>query len=229
VGESGSGKSTLAKCLMHLEPLTSGELLLNGREIGSETLGEFRRKAQIVFQDPHSSLNRSLRVGKILASPIELKGSLKTISAIRARVRELLAMVGLPESFEERWPHQLSGGQRQRIGIARALAMEPELIVLDEPTSALDVSIQAQVINLLAELQERLSLTYLFISHDLNLVRYLSDRVAVMQKGSVVEIGNVEDVYNAPQHEYTRTLLAARTHVVTSSHPLLHQSAPLSA
>ena len=210
VGESGSGKSTLARCIMHLEDLSAGEISYEGQRVGKgQALRHFRRKAQIVFQDPQSSINRSMRISEVLASPLELHGKYVTKADRRERTAELLKLVGLPEAVMDRWPHQLSGGQRQRVGIARALAVEPEFIVLDEPTSALDVSIQAQVVNLLAELQERLSLTYLFISHDLNIVRYLSDRVAVMRYGEVVEINDSEALYEAPQHAYTKQLLSA--------------------
>ncbi|WP_068956511.1 ATP-binding cassette domain-containing protein [Pararhizobium polonicum] len=209
VGESGSGKSTLARCIMQLEGLSGGEIRFNGQLLQGDALHGFRKRAQIVFQDPQSSINRAMRISDVLASPLELHMKQMNRGARRDRIVELLSLVGLPATTMDRWPHQLSGGQRQRIGIARALAVEPEFIILDEPTSALDVSIQAQVINLLADLQQRLSLTYLFISHDLNIVRYLSDRLAVMKQGQIVEVGDCETVFAAPQHPYTRQLLAA--------------------
>lgn len=209
VGESGSGKSTLARCIMQLEDVTAGEIRFDGQALRGAVVPAFRKRAQIVFQDPQSSINRALRISEILASPLQLHGNFRSRAARRDRIAELLSLVGLPASTMERWPHQLSGGQRQRIGIARALAVEPDFIVLDEPTSALDVSIQAQVINLLEDLQKRLSLTYLFISHDLRIVRYLCDRLAVMKQGQLVEVGECEAVFAKPAHPYTQQLLAA--------------------
>ncbi|NKC30820.1 ABC transporter ATP-binding protein [Falsiroseomonas selenitidurans] len=209
VGESGSGKSTLGRVALHLEPPTEGQVLFQGRP-PAEDLAGFRRRAQMVFQDPQSSLNRSLTIERILDSPLSVH-RYGPAAARRARIVELLELVGLRADMMRRYPHELSGGQRQRVGIARALAIEPAFLVLDEPTSALDVSIQAQVVNLLVELQQRLSLTYLFISHDLRLVRWLCDRIAVMYLGRIVEVGPAAQLWEAPAHPYTRALLAAVT------------------
>jgi peptide/nickel transport system ATP-binding protein len=211
VGESGCGKSTLARCLVALEPVTSGDILFDSRPVDSRSrqgLGWFRSRAQIVFQDPQSSLNRSQTIEAILARPLLVQRRAKG-AAVRERQVELLQLVGLDAGFLHRYPHELSGGQRQRVGIARAIAVEPDFIVLDEPVSALDVSIQAQIVNLLLDLQRRLGLTYLFISHDLNVVRYLSDRIAVMYLGRIVEEGPAEVVYARPRHPYTQLLLEA--------------------
>ncbi|MCC7428177.1 MAG: ABC transporter ATP-binding protein [Alphaproteobacteria bacterium] len=210
VGESGSGKSTLGRVALLLEPPTAGTVRFEGADPGGD-LRRMRRRAQMVFQDPQSSLNRSLTVEAILSSPLAVHGFGRDRAERRARIAALLEMVGLRPEMMRRFPHELSGGQRQRVGIARALAIEPALIVLDEPTSALDVSIQAQVVNLLVELQQRLSLTYLFISHDLRLVRWLCDRVAVMYLGRIVEIGPAAVLWNAPRHPYTHALLSAVT------------------
>ena len=212
VGESGCGKSTLARCVLLLEDLSVGTITFDGQNIASLTGAErlrFRRRAQIVFQDPQSSLNRSLRIVDILRGPLSLHRKAKGRRAARERIGQLLQLVGLAPNFMDRYPHELSGGQLQRVGTARALSLDPEFIVLDEPLSALDVSIQAQIVNLLHDLQERLGLTYLFISHDLNVVRYLSDRVAVMYLGRGVESGPVEEVYNQPRHPYTQLLFSA--------------------
>ncbi|MBU8545366.1 MULTISPECIES: ABC transporter ATP-binding protein [Roseomonadaceae] len=209
VGESGSGKSTLGRVALALEPPTAGTVLFNGAPPAADLPG-FRRRAQMVFQDPQSSLNRSLTIERILESPLVVH-RFGNAAARRARIAQLLETVGLRADMMRRYPHELSGGQRQRVGIARALAIEPAFIVLDEPTSALDVSIQAQVVNLLVELQQRLSLTYLFISHDLRLVRWLCDRIAVMYLGRIVEIGPAEALWNAPRHPYTKALLTAVT------------------
>ncbi|NGM19555.1 ABC transporter ATP-binding protein [Roseomonas stagni] len=209
VGESGSGKSTLGRVALLLEPPTSGTVAFDGANPASD-LHAFRRRAQMVFQDPASSLNRSLTIERILDSPLSVH-RFGNRAERRVRIAELLELVGLRPEMARRYPHELSGGQRQRVGIARALAIEPAFIVLDEPTSALDVSIQAQVANLLVELQQRLSLTYLFISHDLRLVRWLCDRIAVMYLGRIVEIGPAETLWNAPLHPYTRALLNAVT------------------
>ena len=211
VGESGCGKSTLARCLAALEPVTRGDILFDALPVdlrSRQQLGWFRSRAQIVFQDPQSSLNRSHTIETILARPLEVQKRAKG-AAVRERIVELLQLVGLDAGFLHRYPHELSGGQRQRVGIARALAVEPEFIVLDEPVSALDVSIQAQIVNLLLDLQQRLGLTYLFISHDLNVVRYLADRIAVMYLGRIVELGPAEVVYARPRHPYTQLLLEA--------------------
>ena len=212
VGESGCGKSTLARCLAALETVTSGDILFDAKPVdlrSGQEFGWFRSRAQIVFQDPQSSLNRSQTIEAILARPLTVQKRAKGAKAVRERSVELLQLVGLDAGFLHRYPHELSGGQRQRVGIARALAVEPDFIVLDEPVSALDVSIQAQIVNLLLDLQQRLGLTYLFISHDLNVVRYLADRIAVMYLGRIVEIGPAEAVYARPRHPYTQLLLEA--------------------
>jgi oligopeptide/dipeptide ABC transporter ATP-binding protein len=210
VGESGSGKSTLGRVALLLEPPTAGTVRFKGED-PARAIATFRRRAQMVFQDPQSSLNRSLTVEHILESPLVVHGVGRGRAERRARIAHLLETVGLRADMMRRYPHELSGGQRQRVGIARALAIEPALVVLDEPTSALDVSIQAQVVNLLVDLQQRLSLTYLFISHDLRLVRWLCDRIAVMYLGRIVEIGPAAVLWEAPRHPYTRALLSAVT------------------
>jgi oligopeptide transport system ATP-binding protein len=212
VGESGCGKSTLAKLLLRLEPATAGEALLDGRNIfamqGAE-LTAYRRQVQMVMQDPYTSLNPRMTVGDIVGEPFEIHPEVLPKRARAARVRELLDLVGLSPEHIHRYPHQFSGGQRQRIGIARALALEPRLVVCDEPVSALDVSIQAQVINLLEKLQARLGLSFIFIAHDLSVVRHISDRVAVMYLGRIVETGTVQDIYQHATHPYTQALLSA--------------------
>jgi len=207
VGESGCGKSTLGRLLLRLTEPSGGNVLFAGTDILSlnkRTLREFRKKMQIVFQDPYASLNPRMSVGKLLAEPLLNFGDRK---AAGPRVIELMNKVGLRSDHYNRFPHQFSGGQRQRIGIARALALNPEFIVCDEPVSALDVSIQAQILNLLCDLQQELKLTYLFISHDLSVVKYISDRVCVMFLGRICEIGSTNDVYSSPLHPYTRFLL----------------------
>jgi peptide/nickel transport system ATP-binding protein len=211
VGESGCGKSTLARCLTKLTSLTSGQLAFAGRDITRLTrrrMRPIRAELQMVFQDPYSSLNPRHRVGEILAEPL-LVHHYGGRSAIRARVTELLELVGLVAADAQRYPREFSGGQRQRIGIARALALAPRLIVADEPVSALDVSIQAQVLNLFADLQHELGLTYIFIAHDLGVVRHVADRIAVMYLGTVVELSDNESLYTAPAHPYTEALLSA--------------------
>jgi oligopeptide transport system ATP-binding protein len=211
VGESGSGKSTTGYCVLQLLKPTSGSIRFDGVELtdlGREDLRRTRRDMQIVFQDPYSSLDPRMTVGNIVAEPLEVHG-IGSSRSRRETVRRLLDTVGFDPSFTNRYPHEFSGGQRQRIGIARALALNPKLIVCDEPVSALDVSIQAQILNLLKDLQRDFGLTYLFIAHDLAVVRSVSDRIAVMSRGRLVEIGAAEEVYANPQDEYTKALLAA--------------------
>lgn len=210
VGESGCGKSTLGRLLLGLIDLTSGEVLFDGETItgkkGKE-LRDMRRQMQIIFQDPYASLNPRMNVEKIIAEPLTTHKLCADKEERRRRVLELMEEVGIPAEFIHRFPHQFSGGQRQRIGIARALALNPRLIVCDEPVSALDVSIQSQVLNLLEDLQDQYGLTYLFISHDLSVVRHISDRVCVMFLGRICEIGDTAEIYQHPIHPYTRFLL----------------------
>jgi oligopeptide transport system ATP-binding protein len=211
VGESGSGKSTTGYCVLQLLKPTSGSVLYQGKELtklGREDIRKMRREMQIVFQDPYSSLDPRMTVGDIVSEPLEVHG-VGTRRNRRARVRELLDVVGFNPDYENRYPHEFSGGQRQRVGVARALALNPSLIVCDEPVSALDVSIQAQILNLLKDLQRDFGLTYLFISHDLAVVRSMSDHIAVMKDGKILETGTADDVYETPKHEYTRALLTA--------------------
>jgi oligopeptide/dipeptide ABC transporter ATP-binding protein len=211
VGESGCGKTTLARLVLRLEEPTSGQLRFEGEDLlalGARALRARRRQFQIVFQDPMSSLNPRMTVGEILAEPLQVHGVAKGAAA-DARVIELLDQVGIPASWRQRYPHEFSGGQRQRIGVARAIALGPKLVVCDEAVSALDVSVQAQVLNLLLELRERLGLAYLFISHDLSVVRHVSDRVAVMYLGQLVEQAPSERLFGAPAHPYTQALLSA--------------------
>jgi ABC-type glutathione transport system ATPase component len=210
VGESGSGKSTVARLLLRLEEPYAGEVSYKERDLLSMTSHEMRgirRQMQIVFQDPYAALNPRMRVKQILTEPFEIHR--EKPSAVAPRLNEMLRTVGLDESALERFPHEFSGGQRQRINIARALALRPEFMVLDEPVSALDVSVGAQIVNLLQKLQKEFGLTYLFISHSMPLVRYLCDRVAVMQRGRLIELGLCEQVCDAPREEYTRRLIAA--------------------
>ncbi|WP_284178854.1 dipeptide ABC transporter ATP-binding protein [Rhabdaerophilum sp. SD176] len=212
VGESGCGKSTVGKAILRLFELTSGQVVLDGQRIDDlspAALRPLRQRIQVVFQDPFSSLNPRMRVRDILAEPITNFGLLKTRAEIDARLRALMAKVGLPPDAIDRWPHEFSGGQRQRIGIARALAAEPDLIICDEAVSALDVSVKAQIVNLLCDLQQELGLALLFISHDLAIVEHMTHRVAVMYLGKIVEKGPREAIFANPQHPYTKALLSA--------------------
>ncbi len=212
VGESGCGKTTTGRCILQLERPTSGSVRFEGQELTTlepDALRAVRRRIQVIFQDPYSSLNPRMTVGQIVGEPLAVHGLVKDAAGRAARVRQLLGQVGLLPQHERRYPHQLSGGQRQRVGIARALSLEPSLIVCDEPVSALDVSIQAQIINLLEDLQQELGLTYLFVAHDLSVVRHISDRVAVMYLGKVVELADRQAIYEAPRHPYTKALLSA--------------------
>lgn len=211
VGESGCGKTTVGRCLLRLIEPTSGEIRFDGRnlsEINRQQLRELRRRMQIIFQDPYSSLNPRMKIGQIIAEPL-IVHRIGNGKEQPERVAELLRVVGLDPDYAARYPHQFSGGQRQRIGIARALALNPDFIVADEPVSALDVSVQAQVVNLLQELQEKLGLTYLFISHGLAVVKHISSRVGVMYLGKLVELAPADDIYAKPLHPYTQALLAA--------------------
>jgi ABC-type oligopeptide transport system ATPase subunit len=211
VGESGSGKSTTGRCMLRLIEPTSGEVRFRGENVlgfAHERMRAARRDMQMVFQDPYSSLNPRMRAFTIVEEPLVIHG-IGSKAERREQVAELFRLVGLDPAHLERYPHEFSGGQRQRIGLARALALKPSFIIADEPVSALDVSVQAQVINLLMDLQQQLKLTYLFIAHDLRLVRHISSRTAVMYLGKVVEMGNTEDIFKHPQHPYTRALLSA--------------------
>jgi oligopeptide transport system ATP-binding protein len=211
VGESGCGKSTTGRVILRLYPVTEGHIYFKGREITNlegNTLRKVRPQMQMIFQDPHACLNPRMTVGSIVSEPL-VEHSLVKGQARKNRVEELLQMVGLNPAFTNRYPHEFSGGQRQRIGVARALALNPEFIVCDEPIAALDVSIQAQVVNLLEELQNELGLTYLFISHDLSMIRHIADRVAVMYLGKIMELAPSRSLYNDPLHPYTKALLSA--------------------
>ena len=210
VGESGCGKTTVGRSVLHLYKPTGGRVIYDGTEISGKTsLREFRRKATMVFQDPYSSLNPRMTVSDIVAEPLDVHHLYRTKQERNDRVLELLGYVGLNSEHASRYAHEFSGGQRQRIGIARALAVNPEFIVCDEPVSALDVSIQAQVINMFEDLQEKLKLTYLFIAHDLLVVRHISNRIAVMYLGKMVELADAEEIYHHPLHPYSRSLLSA--------------------
>lgn len=214
VGESGSGKTTLTRCILRLEPLTSGIICFDGKDIHALPAAEMRRlraRMQIVFQDPYASLNPRMTIHDIVAEPLVVHREIMDLSSVHRteRVVELLLQVGLQTEHLFRYPHEFSGGQRQRIGIARALAVRPELLILDEPTSALDVSVQADVLSLLHRLQGELGLTYLFISHDLGVIRYMCDDVAVIYGGKIVEQGPVAEIFDSPQNDYTRMLLDA--------------------
>ncbi len=212
VGESGCGKTTTGRCILQLYKPTDGQILFEGQELvglSTRQMRQMRRQMQVIFQDPFSSLNPRMTAGNIIGEPLIVHGLVKSKEEYRERVAELLQNVGLNPYMADRFPHEFSGGQRQRIGVARALSVDPKLIVCDEPVSALDVSIQAQVINLLEDLQERFSLTYLFIAHDLSVVRHISDRVAVMYLGRLVEIADRNEIYRNPFHPYTKALLSA--------------------
>jgi ABC-type oligopeptide transport system ATPase subunit len=216
VGESGSGKSTLGRLLLRLIEPTSGSICFEGRDLLAASPGEMRRlrrDMQVIFQDPFASLDPRFRIEDIIAEPLLIHENRRSKAVIRSRVVELLRAVGLDESILQRFPHEFSGGQRQRIGIARALALRPKFIVADEPVSALDVSVGAQIVNLLAQLQREFGLTYLFISHSMPVVRYLSTRIAVMYRGKIVEVGETMQITERPQHPYTRSLLEATPEV----------------
>ena len=212
VGESGSGKTTIGRAILKLYDIHKGEIHFNGKDVskikGTE-LKKFREKVQMIFQDPQASLNGRMRVKDIIAEGIDVNGLAKTPEERTEKVKELLQLVGLNQDHMTRYPHEFSGGQRQRIGIARALAVNPKFIVADEPISALDVSIQAQVVNLMRDIQEKEGLTYLFIAHDLSMVKYISDRIGVMHWGKILEVGTSDQVYNHALHPYTKSLLSA--------------------
>jgi oligopeptide/dipeptide ABC transporter ATP-binding protein len=212
VGESGSGKTTTGRAILGRAPVTSGRVVFDGEDIthlSREAWRQLRRRIQLVFQDPYASLNPRMSVGDIVAEPLLVHGIMKGHDRVQKRVKELLELVGLPPDATDRFPHAFSGGQRQRIGIARALALEPELIIADEPVSALDVSVQAQVVNLLQDLQRQIGISYLFIAHDLSVVRHISHQVGVMYAGKLVEVADYSTIYHAPKHPYTKALLTA--------------------
>ncbi len=212
VGESGSGKTTVGRAILKLYDITDGEIIFNDKEVSQlkgHDLRDFRKDAQMIFQDPQASLNGRMKIRDIVAEGLDIHGLVKDKESREAKVQELLDLVGLNKDHVTRYPHEFSGGQRQRIGIARALAVKPKFIIADEPISALDVSIQAQVVNLMQKLQAEKGLTYLFIAHDLSMVKYISDRIGVMHWGKMLEIGSSDDVYNNPIHPYTRSLLSA--------------------
>ncbi|HEX3041902.1 MAG TPA: ATP-binding cassette domain-containing protein [Solirubrobacterales bacterium] len=211
VGESGSGKSTACRAVLQLIEPTSGSIKFEGREIaglGQRQMRPLRREMQMIFQDPYASLNPRKRVGQIVGDPLKRQG-VASGSELRRQVQELLERVGLSSEHYNRFPHEFSGGQRQRIGIARAVALKPKLVICDEPVSALDVSIQAQIVNLLDDLQDEFGLAYLFVAHDIGVVRHISDRIAVMNEGKIVEQGSADEVCERPKDEYTKKLLAA--------------------
>ncbi|MCX8126991.1 MAG: ATP-binding cassette domain-containing protein, partial [Dehalococcoidia bacterium] len=211
VGESGSGKTTIGKCILRLYEPTSGKVIFDGVDIShadADTLRRMRRRMQIIFQDPYSSLNPRHTVGDIIGEPLVIHG-LARGQKMRDEVARLLELVGLRPEFAQRYPHMFSGGQRQRIGIARALALNPDFMVCDEPVSALDVSIQSQIVNLMDDLRKKLGLTLLFISHDLSMVKHISDRIAVLYLGRVVELAGSDELYDSPMHPYSQALLSA--------------------
>jgi oligopeptide transport system ATP-binding protein len=236
VGESGCGKSTTGRTIIRLYDATGGEVIFNGKNVHGKKskaqLKEFNRKMQMIFQDPQASLNPRMKVSDIIAEGIDIHGLAKSKEDRMNRIYELLETVGLNKEHANRYPHEFSGGQRQRIGIARALAVEPDFIIADEPISALDVSIQAQVVNLMKKLQREKGLTYLFIAHDLSMVKYISDRIGVMYFGKLVELAPADDLYNNPMHPYTQSLLSAiplpdpiyeRSRVRKTYDPSVHQ------
>jgi oligopeptide transport system ATP-binding protein len=230
VGESGCGKSTVARCLLKLLRPTAGGIYFDGADVAGlnkpATLA-FRRRVQAIFQDPYSSLNPRMKVGEIVGEPLYVHGRSASAAALEREVHELLELCGLPRRLADHYPHEMSGGQRQRVGIARALALRPEFIVCDEPVSALDVSIQAQIINLLEDLQGEFGLTYLFIGHDLSVVRHLCQRVAVMYLGRLVEIATTDELFDHPMHPYTQALLAAVPEPdPVAEHARVHQILP---
>ena len=211
VGESGSGKTTVLKCILRLEEPTSGDIFFNGRkvtELRGRDLKQYRRSVQAVFQNPYLSLNPRMKVRDIIAEPLKIHTDMSN-KEIQKKVLELLALVGLPEAVANQHPPSLSGGQAQRVAIARALSIEPKLLLLDEPTSALDVSVQAQILNLLLELKEKLKLTYVLVTHDLSVARYMSDYIAVMYLGKIMEIGKTDEIFDDPKHPYTLALLSS--------------------
>ncbi|HEY8417089.1 MAG TPA: ABC transporter ATP-binding protein [Limnochordales bacterium] len=212
VGESGCGKSTVGRTIVRLYDPTEGQVLFDGQDVhklSGQDLMRFRRRAQMIFQDPYASLNPRMLVSEIIGEALDLHGMVKSRKERTERIHELLSLVGLNREHANRFPHEFSGGQRQRIGIARALAVQPEFIVADEPISALDVSIQAQIVNLMTDLQEQFGLTYIFIAHDLSMVKHISDRVAVMYLGQIMELAPSDELYHRPQHPYTQALLSA--------------------
>ncbi|SOC41892.1 ABC transporter ATP-binding protein [Ureibacillus acetophenoni] len=216
VGESGSGKSTTGRSIIRLYDITDGEIIFKGKNINAvksrKELKEFNREMQMIFQDPYASLNPRMTAGEIISEGFEIHGLYKNKKERQERIGTLLEAVGLNKEHANRYAHEFSGGQRQRIGIARALSLNPSFIIADEPISALDVSIQAQVVNLLKKLQRERNLTYLFIAHDLSMVKYISDRIAVMYHGKIVELGDADEIYNNPIHPYTKSLLSAVPH-----------------